>query len=94
MSLLEVTIHKLILLEFFVALGIYIRIYEKKFHYIEIYTLINYVYGKIAISRVEIKPNISIKIRRRGRLEWNVSKGMFLVHKLTKIICVKCNAGI
>ena len=94
MSLLEVTIHKLILLEFFDALGIYIRIYEKHFHYIEIYTLINYVYGKIAISRVEIKPNISIKIRRRGRLEWNVSKGMFLVHKLTKIICVKCNAGI
>ena len=94
MSLLEVTIHKLILLEFFVALGIYIGIYYKHFHYIEIYTLINYVYGKIAISRVEIKPNISIKIRRRGRLEWNVSKGMFLVHKLTKIICVKCNAGI
>ena len=74
--------------------GIYIGIYYKHFHYIEIYTLINYVYGKIAISRVEIKPNISIKIRRRGRLEWNVSKGMFLVHKLTKIICVKCNAGI
>ena len=44
----------------------------------KIYTIINYLYGKLAKWRVEIKPNISIKIRGRGKRNEKFQKGCSL----------------